>query len=109
MKYQVKLVQTARGNYPVKDFIHKQNKQTIAKVLHTIELLEEFGPNLRMPYSKKIASNLYELRVSGKEAVRVLYSNIKGIFYLLHAFKKKARKTPKKEIEIALDRLRDLV
>ncbi len=109
MRYAVKLFQTVRGDYPVKDFIYKQNKQTIAKVLHTIELLEEFGANLRMPYSKKITNNLYELRVSGKEAIRIFYTKAKNTFYLLHAIKKKAQKTPKKEIEIAIDRLRDLV
>jgi len=48
-------------NISVEKFIQSLEKPTIAKVLRTIDLLEEFGPKLGMPYSKKIERNLLEL------------------------------------------------
>jgi len=61
------------------------------------------------PYMKKLRQNLYELRVKSKVAVRVFYSPVTGIYYLLHAFVKKTQKTPEKELKIAIDRMRDLL
>jgi len=57
---------------------------------------------------KKLQRDLFELRVSGKVAIRIFYSVIKREFYLLHAFKKKSEKTPAKEIKIAIDRAKEL-
>ena len=107
-QWQIKFFQTARGDYPVKDFIERLNKKTYARVLRSITLLQEFGPFLKMPHSRKMTSNLYELRVKGAESIRIFYSQISKIYYLLHAFKKKTQKTPSKEIKIALDRVREL-
>ena len=58
-----------------------------------------------MPHSKQLAKGLYELRVRGKEEVRILYCFKKKDIYLLHGFKKQTQKTPGKEIEIALKRI----
>lgn len=99
---------TARGTFPVKEFIKMQKQSTILKITRTIEYLETGGPFLKPPYSKKIQPNLYELRIQGKEAIRIFYARIGDAYYLLHAFKKKTLKTPRKEIEIALDRLKEL-
>lgn len=107
--WKVKFFQAARGDYPVKDFIEKLEKSSYARVLRLIDLLQEFGPFLKMPYSKKVASALYELRVKGKESIRIFYTQISQEYYLLHAFKKKKQKIPKKEIEIALDRVKELI
>lgn len=57
---------------------------------------------------KKIASKLYELRIVSKEQIRIFYTIFRNEYYLLHAFKKKTQKTPKKEIEIALDRIKEI-
>ena len=61
-----------------------------------------------MPHSKKIHKELYELRVKGDIEVRILYGFIGKAAYLVHGFKKKSNKTPKKEIDIALKRLHNL-
>lgn len=68
-------------------------------------LLEKFGHGLRMPYSKKMDSKLFELRIKGKEEIRIFYTikNNRGI--LLHLFKKKTQKTPPKEILTAKKKL----
>ena len=50
---KVKFFQTARGAYPVRDFIDGLEKITQAKVAKYIGLLINYGPYLRPPYIKK--------------------------------------------------------
>lgn len=79
-----------------------------AKTNGVITLLEKFGHQLRMPYSKKMGPNLFELRVSGKEAIRVFYTIRNNRVILLHLFKKKSQKTPKREVKTATRKLKNL-
>lgn len=109
MVWKVKFFQTAGGKYPVKYFLEKQNKKTFAKIIRYIELLENYGPFIKPPYSKKIQKDLFELRIVGKISIRIFYTLYKNKYFLLHAFKKKSQKTPKKELKIALDRMQDLI
>ena len=92
----------------VEKFIKSLEESTIAKVLRTIELLEEYGPQLAMPHSKKIENNLFELRIRGQQEIRIFYTFHKSSAILLHGFVKKSEKTPKKEIKTALQRLEAL-
>ena len=64
---------------------------------------------MKPPYSKKTFDRLYELRIPGKEAVRIFYTLVNNKYYLLHAFKKKSQNTPKKEMKTALDRISELI
>ena len=57
--------------YDVEKFIFKLQKPTKSKVSRYMELLEDYGFNLRMPYSKRITTNLYELRIHGRQEVRI--------------------------------------
>lgn len=109
MSWKVKFYQTARGECPVKKFVGEQEELTQAKIVHAIRLLANNGPYLKPPYIKKIYPKLYELRISGKIAVRVFYTVFNNEYYLLHAFKKKTEKTPKKELKTALDRMKEVI
>lgn len=109
MTWKVKFFQTARGDCPVKEFIEKQDFSTGAKIAHFIELLENYGPFLKPPYMKKLQNRLYELRISGKIAIRIFYTMYRNEYYLLHAFKKKSQKTPMKELRVAIDRIRSII
>lgn len=108
MSWGVYFFHTARGNYPVKEFIKEQEKPVYAKILRFIELLENNGPFLKPPYIKKLQDNLYELRITGKTEIRIFYTLSKNKYYLLHAFKKKSQKMPSKELKTALDRLKEI-
>lgn len=58
-----------------------------------------------MPHTRQMGDGLYELRVRGKQEVRIFYIFAKGsTIYLLHAFQKKTQTTPKKELETARQR-----
>ena len=87
------------------DFIFKMQPPTRGKLSRLIDMLERFGPELTMPHTKPLGGSLYELRVRGKQEVRVFYVFAKGnTIYLLHAFQKKTQETPKKELELARQR-----
>ena len=75
-----------------------------------VELLMEFGPNLRMPHSRSMGSGLFELRPQGKEGVgRALYCFLTGQrVVILHAFIKKTQDTPDQELRIARKRMKEV-
>lgn len=109
MSWKVKFFQTARGDFPVQDFIDKQELSTQSKINNHVKLLVDNGPFLKPPYAKKLQNKLYELRISGQVAVRIFYTFIEGEYYLLHAFKKKTKKTPISELKTALDKMKELI
>jgi phage-related protein len=97
-----------RGVSPVEEYIDslKQPAEK-AKVLYVLLLLEEFGVKLNMPHAKPIKDKLWELR-PGKN--RLLYfAHVENQFVILHAFKKKTNKTPKKEIDTAQRRMQEVL
>lgn len=107
--FKVYFFQTARGTLPVKEFMEAQNDEIYTKILRSIKLLGVGGPFLRPPYAKKIDRDLYELRIRGQEQVRIFYTKTVEGYFLLHAFKKKTQKIPKRELKIAIDRMKELI
>lgn len=104
MAWNIYFFQTARREKVVKEFIKKLEGKVIGKISQNLDLLKIHGPFLGMPYSKKLTKEISELRIRGREEVRILYTFSKNNIYLLHAFKKKTQKTPKKEIKVAEER-----
>lgn len=73
-----------------------------------LELLEEMGSQLGMPFSRHLDDGIFELRtVQGSNITRVLYFFVVGERVILtHGFVKKTQKTPLREIARA-KRIRD--
>ncbi len=92
----------------VETFLTKLEKITIAKVLRTIDLLGRFGNQLGMPHSKSVGSKLFELRIRGRQEIRLLYTFNNNKAFVLHGFIKKSQKTPQKELIIAKQKLSSL-
>ncbi len=85
--------------------LYELDKQTIPRVLQMIDLLREFGHELAMPHSKKVHNNLFELRVYGKQKVRIFYTFYFDCAVLLHLFVKKTQKISKNEMDLARKKL----
>lgn len=98
----------SRGDEIVSNFVSSLDISTRARAMRTIDLLETFGPKLSAPYSKKVSQNLYELRIRGKIHIRIFYAFIGEDIILLHGIKKKTNKLPKKDMELALKRYRNV-
>ena len=82
----------------------------LARYLHLSDLMLEFGANLGMPHTKGMGDGLFELRLKSKEGIaRVFYCTVIGqTITMLHVFTKKSQKTPKKELDIARKRLKEI-
>lgn len=81
-----------------------------ASYVKLMELLKEFGMDLRLPHSRAIGQGLFELRLKAKEGIaRVLYCTlINPKIMVLHSFKKKTEKTPRSVLAIATNRMKEL-
>ena len=102
-EYEVIFYDKADGTEPAKDFILSLDKKMRAKMLRTISLLTDSGPDLREPCSKPLGDGIFELRAKvGSDISRVLYFFIVGRRVILtNGFIKKTQKTPPAELERA--------
>ena len=75
-----------------------------------VELLIEFGPDLRMPNSRALGEGLFELRPRGKDGIgRAFFCFMKGKrIIILHAFIKKSQTTPQKDLKRAYKRMNEV-
>lgn len=88
----------------IEKFIDLLQKDARQKVRHLLNLLNNHGSLLRMPHSKQINDNLFELRARGRQDVRLLYAFHRSRAYILHIFIKKQRNIPLRELDTALSR-----
>jgi phage-related protein len=82
-----------------------------AKFVHIAELLETYGPfEVREPYVKPLGRRLFEIRMKGQQGTaRAIYVPTSGQrLVVVHAFVKKTAKTPRRAIEIALERAKEV-
>jgi len=91
------------GTEPAKDFINSLDIKMQAKLVRTIQILQDNGTALREPYSKPLDGGIFELRAKvGSDISRVLYFFFAGKKIILtNGFIKKTKKTPTAEIERA--------
>ena len=105
--WNIKTYETGSEEKVVDDFIKKQQPHAKAKIAHTVNLLKFYGNKLGPPHSKALGLGLYELRIRGKEEIRIMYCfTQQRTIYLLHGFKKQTQQIPTKELYIALKRMR---
>ncbi len=95
--------ETERGDHPVREYIESLPDKDRAKAKALIDYLSE-KVVLNEPHAKKIAgyAGLYELRPGSH---RIFYCYHERRVVLLHAFRKKSDKTPRREIETAYQRM----
>jgi len=107
--WEIDHYEAADGRFPVKEFIDALNVKEKAKVARTIDLLEEFGINLGMPFAEHIEGKLWQLRVRlASNRYRLIYFLDTGkAFILLHGFVKKTQRISTIDLEIAKKRLKD--
>lgn len=98
-------------NQTVRDELEALPADMRAKLDHIVRLIEEFGlEQVREPYVKPIRDKLWEMRLTGRDGVaRALYVTAKDRrIVVLHAFHKKTRKIPKRAVETALSRMKEV-
>jgi phage-related protein len=92
----------------VRRFIDTLSPDLQSRVVEQLALLKKFGRLLPPPDSKKLSRNLFELRVLGRVHIRLLYGFVDDTAFVVHAFVKKSRKIPRRDVGVAHKRLIDL-
>ncbi|MBF0382969.1 MAG: type II toxin-antitoxin system RelE/ParE family toxin [Magnetococcales bacterium] len=96
---------------PVQKEIESWPVDMQAKLYRIIELIHEFGLHrVREPYIMHLHGKLWEMWVKGRDGIaRAIYvtAHAKRVV-IVHAFKKKTQKTPKQEIRLALERIKEI-
>jgi phage-related protein len=90
------------------DWFNAQDAKVKAKFAHVFDLLQEQGTAVGKPYVAPIEDKLYEIRVEQDTNIyRTIYFAYTGKqFILVHGFQKKTQKTPRKEIDLAKERMK---
>jgi len=101
--FEIETYKLENGRSPVEDFIRGLEKKMQSKALASIDILAEYGNQLREPYSKAMDDGIFELRIKfSGDISRIFYFFVVGNkIVLTNGFIKKTVKTPKSEIELA--------
>ena len=100
--FNIEFYTLPNGEKPVGKFLSGLDVKMRAKAVNSIALLEEYGNQLREPYSKAIGDGLFELRIKfASDITRIFYFFVVGnTIVLTNGFVKKTMKTPRAEIEL---------
>lgn len=106
--YRIVYYLTPSGENPVKNFIDSLQKIQKAKIFRLFQVYIGYGLSAIVPHTKKLAGTpLWEIKIKGKDNIRIIYVvRTKDSILVLHGFIKKKQKTPRKELEIAIERYR---
>lgn len=106
--YEIEFYETEDGKCPIWDFLEalrlKAPTNKDARIQHKqaslyIELLQQNGTHMNAEITKHLDDGIWELRPGNNRVFYFFYQN--NAYVLLHQFRKKSQKTPKREIEKA--------
>jgi phage-related protein len=101
--------ETPAGNEPVRDWfkgLSSADRQIAGRDVQKVE----FGWPIGMPYCRSLGNGLWEVRsdLTNGRIGRVIFGVVRGRMLLLHGFIKKTRKTPAKDMGLALKRMKEV-
>ena len=103
--YKIEFYENQRGESDVWDFLEalrvksetsKDARIQYNQILFYIDLLAKNGTNLPTNITKHLEENIWELRPGNNRVFYFYYDESR--YVLLHHFRKKSQKTPKREI-----------
>ncbi len=99
----------SQGDNPVSKFIDDLSYSQQSKILRIFQYIQEYGLDSVISHLKKLTGTpFWEIRILGKDNVRIIYvvPNKYNIL-VLHGFIKKKQKTPRRDLEIAIQRYKE--
>ncbi|WP_322092631.1 type II toxin-antitoxin system RelE/ParE family toxin [Paraburkholderia bannensis] len=100
---------TESGNEPVRHWLRELDaaeRKTIGEEIKTVQI----GWPLGMPLVRKLARDLWEVRIRLPSRIaRIIFTIEGGAMVLLHGFIKKSQATPQEDMALAKERLRALM
>lgn len=104
---KVNFFKTPNGSEPVKDWLktfNQSDKKVIGADIRTVQ----FGWPLGMPLVRKMEADLWEIRIDVSIGIARIFLTIDSNkqILLLHGIVKKSQKTPKQDLTLAKQRLK---
>jgi phage-related protein len=105
---EVRFFKTDADSEPVRDWLKSltaSEKKAIGEDIKTVQ----FGWPLGMPLVDHVDGDIWEVRTRlDTKIARVLFAMEGAVMVLLHGFIKKQQKTPKPDLDLAKERLKQL-
>ena len=82
-----------------------------ARFRRIVELIQDYGfDRVREPHVRHLEGSLWEMRMKGKDGIsRAIYVTARGRrVVVVRVFVKKTQKTPRREIDLALERAKEV-
>jgi phage-related protein len=108
-KLQARFYATASGRKPVRDWLLDLSDGDRLRIGKDIQKVE-FGWPIGMPYCRPLGRGLWEVRsdLDGNRIGRTFFCLVSGEMVLLHGFVKKSQATPKQDLDLARDRMKEI-
>ena len=104
MNFSIFYYEKENGESPVREFIQQFDTLTEKPFVYArLELLEEYGSQLKRPYADYVRDKIYELRFKvSRKQIRILYFIHDKAIILTNGFIKKTKQIPENEIKRAI-------
>ncbi|MBA3662252.1 MAG: type II toxin-antitoxin system RelE/ParE family toxin [Gammaproteobacteria bacterium] len=95
---------------PVKEDARALHKSIKAKYEAILDKILEHGPDLGLPFTRAMGKGLFEIRAKGHAGIsRGFFCTLSNnTLVILHVFVKKTESTPKKALELAIKRMKEV-
>ncbi len=90
----------------VHTFLDNLDLSVRSEAYKLLDLLEQYGHSLSMPIAKPIGGGLWELRLTSRLQIRMLYGYCDGIPVVVLALRKQRSALPQSAISLARRRFR---
>lgn len=110
MHWKINYYQNHNGKMPVKEWLDEIDNEPKAEIFRIFVMLQKYGTQLGLPFVRPLEQKIYEVRAKDKSWIyRVLYfAHTDKTFVMLHGFQKKTQTTPRKELDMAIKRLKEV-
>jgi phage-related protein len=97
-------------NESVKEAMNQLHPTVKAKFEAIREKMLEHGPDLGLPFTRAMGKGFFEIRAKGLAGIaRGLFCILsKNTIVILHVFTKKTETIPKKELDLAIKRMKEV-
>ncbi|MBP9670675.1 type II toxin-antitoxin system RelE/ParE family toxin [Candidatus Woesebacteria bacterium] len=107
MRYKVYIYPITEHPDIIEGFLSKLQKSSIQKITRQLRYLEEYGLTPEVIDLKKLKGyEFWEVRILGKENIRIFVWGYDQSIFVIHIFKKKSQATKSKELDLAKHRLK---
>ncbi len=107
MRHKVYIYPIVEHPNIVEELLSKLQKSSIQKIARQLRYLEEYGLTPEVIDLKKLKGyEFWEVRILGKENIRIFVWGYDQSIFVIHIFKKKSQTTKSKELDLAKYRLK---